>query len=71
MKKVCLLALFATFGALAADNDVISKLAPYADYSFMQNTELTLSEETQDLDIRSVNCANKDLSKYNQLQLSN
>lgn len=70
MKGVCVSLLFATFGAWAADNSVISKLAPYADYSFMQNTEPALSEETQDLDIRSVNCTNKDLSKYTAEQIS-
>lgn len=70
MKGACISLLFATFGAWAADNGVISKLAPYADYSFMQNTEPALSEETQNLDIRSVNCANKDLSKYTPEQIS-
>ena len=45
MKKVCLLALFVTFGAWAIGNNVISKLAPYADYSWLKNEELSFSEK--------------------------
>ena len=74
MKKALLISglttVFSCCGAYAYDNNVISKLAPYANYSFMQNKEPTLSQETQDLDIRSVNCANKDLSKYTSEQIS-
>ena len=54
----------------AYDNNVISKLAPYADYSWMKNKELSYSEETQELDIRSVDCTNKDLSKYSAESIS-
>lgn len=72
MKKISLLSLlFVGCSTALADNGAaISKLAPYANYSFMRNKELALSEETQDLDIRSVNCANKDLSKYTAEQIS-
>ena len=73
MKKILLfgpISIFVCCGAYAYDNNVISKLAPYANYSFLQNKEPTLSEETQDLDIRSVNCVNKDLSKYTSEQIS-
>ncbi len=72
MKKINLLSLlFVGCSTALADNGAaISKLAPYANYSFMRNKELALSEETQDLDIRSVNCANKDLSKYTAEQIS-
>lgn len=73
MKKILLseiISIFVCCGAYAYDNNVISKLAPYANYSFLQNKEPALSEETQVLDIRSVNCANKDLSKYTYEQIS-
>ena len=70
MKKVCLLALFVTFGAWAIGNNVISKLAPYADYSWLKNEELSFSEKEQELDIRSMDCTNKDLSKYTAEQIS-
>lgn len=70
MKKVCLLALFVTFGAWAIGNNVISKLAPHADYSWLKNEELSFSEKEQELDIRSMDCTNKDLSKYTAEQIS-
>ncbi len=72
MKNPCCLviSMFICCGAYAYDNKVISKLAPYANYSFMQNKEPTLSEGTQDLDIRSTNCANKNLSQYNAEQIT-
>lgn len=72
MKKILLseiISIFVCCGAYAYDNNVISKLVPYANYSFMQNKELTLSEGTQTLDIRHVNCANKNLSQYNAEQI--
>ena len=72
MKKISLLSLLfvGCSTALADSGAVISKLADYANYSWLKNTEPVLSEETQDLDVRSVNCVNKDLSKYTAEQIS-
>lgn len=71
MKKSCCLIISMSIccGAYAYDNNVISQLAPYADYSWMKNKELSYSEREQELDIRSMDCTNKDLSKYTAEQI--
>lgn len=72
MKKILLseiISIFVCCGAYAYDNNVISKLAPYANYSWFRNKELSYSEKEQELDIRSIDCTNKNLSQYNSEQI--
>lgn len=73
MKKVLLFEIISMFiccGAYAYDNNVISKLAPYANYSVWKNKEVSFSETLQEFDIRSVDYTNKDLSKYSAENIS-
>lgn len=73
MKSILLfevVSIFVCCGAYAYDNNVISKLAPYEDYSFLKNKEPIFSEKTQELDVRSMDCADKNLSKYTSEQIS-
>ncbi len=60
-----------TYNNYGTENtDIISKLAPHADYSYFQDQELSFDEESQELDVRSYDLSNKDLSKYNGEQIS-
>lgn len=71
-KNLCLglVAVLVGTGAYAYDNNMISKLAPYANYSFMRNQEPYFDNATQSIDIRSTDFSKKDLSHYSAEQIT-
>lgn len=59
-----LIGFFSCYDIYAYDSNVISKLTGYANYSQWRNKDISYSPDKKELDIRSVDCTNKDLSKY-------
>ncbi len=73
MRKILLFGLMGIFSChdiFAYDDNVISKLNNHANYSWLKNKEVSYSETNQEFDIRSVDCTNKDLSKYSAENIS-
>ena len=71
-KNLCLglVAIFVTLSAHAYNKNTLSKLADYANFSFMRNQEPSFNERTQSIDIRSTDCSNKNLSQYSAEQIT-